>query len=332
MSSFDDLTIKIQEIIRDEKKKGASLKYLNASHAKLLSQIVGNYNLKGKKEGQSAKVIILGAPTGAGKDILVRKLKLMEPDRNYVILNMDIFRHYHDFITGLPETMLDKEYAKKTNQTSYEIYYIIQETILREYPGTNIIVTGTIKDIEWIKNIIRRYRNDKKTNYRVILDTLAVEKNESAFSIFERYLTLVDSRDKSARSLRFTDIGYHNATTRDFIRNVSLFEKNMNEDAEEKFFDEIKVFYRNKDIFDVKEDTIIYDSDDKEKYGESCIGLISQKMNSISFIENSRVERLIEILKKNKRYLVSQGLYKDILNALREILISQIDVSGSKLF
>jgi len=329
MTNLEGLTLKLKEIIEYELKDNKDLKYTKVSNAKLLSQIITNMNLKkvkGQEEKPKAKMIYLGAPTGAGKDILVRKLRALEPGKKYVVLNMDIFRYYHNEITGEPEKILDKDYAKKTNQSSYEMYYLIQEAILKEYPGTNIIVTGTLKDIEWVKSILKRYKDDPNTDYEIEINALAVEKNESAFSIFERYLNLVDARDSSARSLRFTDIGYHNATTKDFIKNVKVLEENYNKANEESLIDGVKVFCRNRDIFDMEEDTILYDSKMPEKYGKSCVPIIKNKMEKFAVIDNQRIERLINILKRNKKYLVSQGLYRDILGALKEILMMQIDM------
>ena len=329
MTNSEGLTSKLKEIIEYERSTNKDIIYIDESNAKLLSQIITNMGLKKEKISSNkakAKMIYLGAPTGAGKDILVRKLRTLEPDRKYIVLNMDIFRYYHSEITGEPDTILDKDYAKKTNQSSYEMYYLIQETILKEYPGTNIIVTGTLKDIEWVKSILRRYRNDSNTDYEIEMNSLAVEKNESAFSIFERYLNLVDARDNSVRSLRFTDLGYHDATTKDFIKNIETMEENLNGNEGEKLIDGIRVFCRNIDIFDMNEDTIMYDSKRPGDYGDSCIPIISSKMNAFATIDSKRIERLISILRRNRKYLIKQGLYEDILNALREILVSQLNM------
>ena len=130
MTNLEGLTLKLKEIIEYELKDNKDLKYTKVSNAKLLSQIITNMNLKkvkGQEEKPKAKMIYLGAPTGAGKDILVRKLRALDPGKKYVVLNMDIFRYYHNEITGEPEKILDKDYAKKTNQSSYEMYYLIQE-------------------------------------------------------------------------------------------------------------------------------------------------------------------------------------------------------------
>ena len=62
-------------------------------------------------------------------DTLLRKIELDNPDINFVSLNMDMFRHYHNEIIGSDDFISDKDYARTTNQTSYELYYIIQEKL-----------------------------------------------------------------------------------------------------------------------------------------------------------------------------------------------------------
>ena len=230
MNNLEELTLKVKNIIESEKSVNPDIQYLLPSHSALIAQIISNYKLKpSSNTNPTADMIFLGAPTGAGKDTLVRKIMLDNPEKDFVVLNMDMFRHYHDELSTTHEQISDKEFARKTNQTSYELYYIIQETILREFPGTNVIVTGTMKDLNWVKEIVERYKNDPNTKYSISLSTLAVPTNESAFSIYERYLNMVDTRDSEDTPLRYTDLEYHNETIRDFISNsyniliISLF-------------------------------------------------------------------------------------------------------------
>ena len=134
MNNLDELTLKVEKIIETEKAVNPDIKYLNSSHSGLIAQIISNYKLKPTEEEKpSAEMIFLGAPTGAGKDTLVKKIKSDNPDKKFVILNMDMFRYYHEEISDSSDTITDKDFAVKTNQTSYELYYIIQEIILREF-------------------------------------------------------------------------------------------------------------------------------------------------------------------------------------------------------
>ena len=174
---------------------------------------------------------------------------------------MDMFRHYHREITGSNAHISDKDFAKATNQTSYELYYIIQELILQEFPGTDVIVTGTMRDFDWVQEIVNRYKNDQKTNYDISLVSLAVPINESALSIFERYLRLVDERNQdSDEPLRYTDLEYHNDTVHKFATNFRLIEDDFHQNPNTRLFNSIKLYRRNKDIFDLSEDTLIYDT------------------------------------------------------------------------
>lgn len=322
MDNFEDLSLRIEKFIEEEKDRNPDIKYLNKTHAKLITQIISNYKLSEKNDSENiptAKMIFLGAPTGAGKDTLVRKIKKDNQDENFIDLNMDIFRHYHNEISDMPEDIKDKDFAIKTNQTSYELYYIIQEIILREFPGTNIIVTGTMKDLEWVKAIVSRYKKDKKTKYSTSLYTLAVPPNESAFSIFERYLNMVDTRGNSKAPLRYTDLSYHSETIKNFIANVIAFESDLRQNSENSLFDAIRVYRRGENIFNDNEDTLIYDSDNRDL--ENSAGLCIHKiMDSNPQIDGKRIVQLLDIIKRNSDYLTSQDLYVDILINLQKIL------------
>lgn len=320
---MDNLIKKVEALIEHEKRTNLDIQHLNASHAPLIAQIISNYNLKPEVPGTipSAKMIFLGAPTGSGKDTLVRKLTADNQDENFVILNMDMFRHYHREITGSSAYISDKNYAKATNQTSYELYYIIQEVILREFPGTSVIITGTMRDFDWVKEIVDRYRNDPKTKYDLSLVTLAVPIRESALSIFERYLRLVDERNvESAIPLRYTDLEYHNDTVHKFAENIRLIEDNFHQDPAHRLFDSIKVYRRNKDIFDISEDTLIYDSNrpDPEKCAHAHIASI---MHSSPNITRERIAGILEVIKRNQEYLTSQGLFDSIPKDIEGIVL-----------
>lgn len=319
---MNNLITKIEQLIEYETRTNPDITHLNSSAANLIAQIISNYNLTPhhpEGEKPSADMIFLGAPTGAGKDTLVRKIIADNPGKDFVVLNMDMFRHYHNAITGSNEHISDKDYAKVTNQTSYELYYIIQELILREFPGTNVIVTGTMRDMEWVEEIVERYRKEPNTDFRVSLVTLAVPVKESAFSIFERYLRMVDTRESSDTPLRYTDLSYHNDTVNKFSTNIHLIEDDFHRNPTSSLFDSIKVYRRNKDIFDLSEDTLVYDSShpDPEKCAYAHIFDI---MHSAPNFSKERISDLLDIVKRNSEYLKSQGLYKSILTDLESII------------
>ena len=318
---MNNLMKKIEQLIKYETGTNPDISHLNCSHASLIAQILSNYNLPQPTTDEipTADMIFLGAPTGAGKDTLVRKLMADNPNKDFVVLNMDMFRHYHNEITGTDEHISDKDYAKVTNQTSYELYYIIQELILREFPGTNVIVTGTMRDMDWVEEIVERYKKEPNTNYRTSLVTLAVPVKESAFSIFERYLRMVDTRDSSSTPLRYTDLSYHNDTVNKFSTNIHLIEDDFHKNPNSSLFNSIKVYRRNKDIFDLSEDTLVYDSDHPDP-AKCAYGHIFDIMHSAPNFTRERITDLLDIVKRNAEYLKSQGLYKSILTDLENII------------
>ncbi len=320
MNNLDELTLKVEKIIETEKAVNPDIKYLNSSHSGLIAQIISNYKLKPTEEEKpSAEMIFLGAPTGAGKDTLVKKIKSDNPDKKFVILNMDMFRYYHEEISDSSDTITDKDFAVKTNQTSYELYYIIQEIILREFPGINVIVTGTMRDLDWIKEIFERYKKDEKTNYTTSLVTLAVPTNESAFSTIERYLNMVDVRGNLNASLRYTSLEYHNDTVKKFRENLRIFEEDFKLHPDNRLFDSIRVYRRAKDIMDLSEDTLVYDSNNNPEH-KSAFEHIYNIMGTNANISNIRIYDILKIIERDAEYLKEQGLYTGILEDLKSML------------
>ena len=327
METNNDLIQKIEDLIEYIKSVNPDITHLNRSHAPLIAQIISNYPLVKRDPNTvpEAQMIFLAAPTGSGKDTLIRKIELDNKETQFVSLNMDMFRHYHQEITGSDNPISDKDYAKITNQTSYELYYIIQEILLREFPGTNIIVTGTMRDLEWIQEICDRYKYDTKTKYRISLATLAVPKKESALSIFERYLRLVDTRTDNS-PLRYTGLEYHDDSIKKFSDNVRFMEDNMHNNPNHKYFNSIRVYRRSSDITDFTEDTLIYDSNNPtpEKCAHSHLLSI---MNFEPTFDPERILNLLEIAQRNQDYLKSQGLYETIITNIKNIVSKEKTVT-----
>lgn len=317
---MDKLISKIEKLIKYEKITNPDIQYLDPKHAGLIAQIITNYKLKpAEAQNCSAQMIFLGAPTGAGKDTLVRKIMSDNPSENFVVLNMDMFRTYHNEISGNNSPILDKDYARATNQSSYELYYIIQELILREFPGTSVIVTGTMTDLDWVKEIATRYKLEPNTNFKIQLITLAVPINESAFSIFERYLNMVNTRGNSTLPLRYTDLKYHNDTIKGFSRNLHILEDELHSKKENSLFKSIKVYRRSNDILDLSEDTLVYDSSNPPS-DKCAFSMVHEIMNSQNVINSKRTDRLYEIIECNSEYLKAQNLYDSIKSDLTHIV------------
>ena len=248
---MSDLREKIKAIIEKESKTGHFFVLDTDKSVSLIEQILSNYERTGqiKREAQEtpgsdsqnvaykqnnideqstakemeeqadtqakkeAELIFVAAPTGAGKDHLVVKLNYQNPEKRYVELNMDIFRQYFPFFIEDTSKITDKNFASVTNEFSYEIYATIQEIILQEFPGTNIIITGTLRETDWVEDVFRRFKDDPKTAYKTKLLGLSVPKKESAISVIYRYLTIINSQKERLKkypgTARYTTMKYH---------------------------------------------------------------------------------------------------------------------------
>ncbi len=329
-----DLREKIRKIIENETKLGNFSILGSDEHVDLIQQIIENYEVTndlgkekasnpetGKKEGE---LVFVAAPTGAGKDSLVVKMNHCNPDKKYIELNMDIFRQYFPmFIDENIDNMTDKNFAKKTNEFSYEIYKTIQELILEEFPGTNVIITGTLRDTDWVEEAFKKFKSNDKTDYKVKLACLAVSKKVSAISVIYRYVGIVDSQGEKLKeypgSARYTSASYHDETYERFPDNFSYFQNEFLRNPGE-LIDSIEVYKRSKNIQDLDEDTLCYSSDLDKESERSALDVIMELRNSDEKIDNEKFSEIAKKIIKNKDYLKSQGTLKEIIKELAIIL------------
>jgi hypothetical protein len=331
-----DLRKKIKEVI-DTKKDENEFFVLDDNSVELIQQIFNGYEVTNKLHQdfenipKNAELIFVAAPTGAGKDSLVIKLNTKNPDKHYIELNMDIFRHYYsEFIPG--EELKDKTFAKQTNQFAYEMYVTIQEILLFEFPGTNVIITGTLRETDWVEETFRKYKSNQLTNYTIRLVLLAVPKKESEFSVIKRYIDIVDNMQDSVLpgTARYTSKEYHDETYEKFPVSVKYFEDktfDLDEEGnqvlkpkEDRLIDAMEVHKRSKIIGDTKEDTLIYSSE-KEKYKTTTAFKALEQIRKKN-VEIDRKEAIVvlEKMKTNQGYLENQGILKDVALDLAALL------------
>lgn len=229
-----DLKEKIKQIIEEETKKG-NFSVLKKDSAGLIQQIFNNYeitnNLHQDFENfpKKAELALVVAPTGAGKDSLVVRMNNRNPEKNYIELNMDIFRYYFPKFIPDVSVLHDITFAEQTNKFSYEMYSVVQEILLSEFPGTNIVITGTLNTTDWIEETLKKYKENENTDYSIKVVGLAVPEKDSAFSIVKRYVSIVDSsidsKDFIHGSARYTSSAYHDKTYTEFPEKFAWLEE-----------------------------------------------------------------------------------------------------------
>ena len=86
--SKEDIMKEIEDLIEYTRSVNPDITHLEPKHAPLIAQIISNYNLKEVPPGTipEAQMIFLGAPTGAGKDTLLRKIEL--DNKNFNMQNI----------------------------------------------------------------------------------------------------------------------------------------------------------------------------------------------------------------------------------------------------
>ena len=270
---------------------------------KIVDQII-EIEIKGKP--QDYQMIFVAGQTGGGKDTLVKKI-VSQNNKKFVVIDMDDYRYYFQS----DETIKDIEYAEKTNKYAYDIFTKIIEKVTsnKDLKGTNVIITGTMRNKEWTERIIRQF---KEAKYDIQIYALAVEKFESQISIIERYLESVQIKlsrgDKSESPTRFTSMEYHEESIDGFLKTIESLIKQPEI--------EIQVYQRGRDLDKINKDDLLCND------RETAYNTIKEKINS-EIDEKKYRERLIDILnmlKELKKYLEEQCTYFELVVMIKAIL------------
>ena len=326
--------VEIKRIIKEETEAGR-LSDLKDEDVDLLAQIVmsellvkkiksENFRASNEQvERRQADLIFIAAPTGAGKDTLVRKISHDNPDKKYIVLNMDMFRSYYvyfkEYLLGVyPDGLTDRTFATQTNGFSYEIYYTIQRLVLENFPGTNVIITGTIREIDWVEETFKVFKADPYTEYTNKMYGLAVPKKICAVSAIERYLYSI--KRYAPGTARYVNAEYYSDTTDNYIRNFGYFEDMVNSGS--GILDVIEVYKRSIRQSDFSEDTLLYSSiPSRRKYPTMTLTakqIVAEIINYDTDIGLIKLASLLDKVAIEKDYLMEQGLYKEVLCAIHE--------------
>ena len=146
-------------------------------------------------------------------------------------------------------------------------------------------------------------------------------KKESAISIIQRYIGIIDTQlERLSRypgTARYTTMKYHDETFERFPKNFEYFQKKFIDNPGE-LIDDIEVYTRSKDLRDLSEETRIYSSEkDTERTALDAINELRNNDYKVSYeIFSLIASRII----KNKEYLKSQGTLREIVKDLAVIL------------
>lgn len=277
---------------------------------------------------QKGEVIFLEAPTGSGKDNLFIQLSKQNPEKHYIELNMDMFRKHYKLFISNNESLNDIDFAKLTNQFSYEIFLLIQEILLDYYPGTNIIISGTLRETDWIEDLMKIYKSNQMTKYTLKLITLTISKKEGLYSVIKRYVNIVDEKRKSSSFIsgtaRYTSSEYYSETFDNFATNFGYF-VNIFENTPGELIDSIEIYRRNKSLIDFNDDNLIYSSNREKDKNKNPISTLRTLRDQAYQIPLDDVIDTLNKVKENLIYLKEQNTLIDILYTLSSLLNYNVD-------
>lgn len=228
--------------------------------------------------------ILTGGQPGAGKSGIVLKSKkeFSEMKRNPIILDGDKYRGLYPksiyIANEYPELYLDI-----TNEITGPIMGKLIECAIDG--GYDFIREGTLNSAEIVDQLL-----GSSNNYKIIIRLLAVSREESLLSIFERYIFM----KKNMNIARFTTIEAHDKRFNQFI-------KTAREQANKGI--EIEVYERGKEISDP---LMIYKSSSKNNEYSNFEKAVEGGKNN-SFIQcmktaKVRLNRIEYELKKTEKF------------------------------
>lgn len=263
--------------------------------SKMKSIILDTY----QDDDEVPTAIFTGGQPGAGKSAIVLKSKidLAKENKDSIIFDLDSYRGLFSKSLEIAQ-QYPEHFQALTNSYSGKIMEVLSNMAIDE--GYNFIMEGTMGKSVYTLDVLL----DSGKKYNIIARLLAVSREESTLSMFERYILM---EEKSGFG-RLTTIKDHDERYENFP-NIALT-------LEEKGV-EVEVYERTEDI---KNPKLTYKTSNKNNNVYSSVAEAIEKGR-----ENSRIkcyetyeERLEYINLKFKEFNVNTGLMEE-LNKLNEL-------------
>ena len=169
-------------------------------------------------------VVFIGGIPGSGKSLLIEKTTQIFQDRDFSIIEPDLYRKYFKDAKYVEETVNDSNIIEKEL-----LFYSIENK-------KDIIHISSIRSYEYIDNLINDYL--KPLCYDIYLYIMVTNEVESAISTYERYLKDLKNKEDFPR---INKEDYLIMAYEGFKKGVEYF-------GEINAFNEIHIFKRGKDM------------------------------------------------------------------------------------
>lgn len=207
------------------------------------------------------KSYILGGQSGAGKSLLIEKIKA-ETSNNILIINADDFRRYHPEYKNFQNSDIENS-PKFTAKFAGEVAEIILKKAIDN--KFNVLMEGTFRTKE---TPLKTLSLLKDYGYETNVYIKATPKKESWNNCLERFDKMLKINPKEAR---YTDKSHHDIIVEKLAENVEyVYNSGLVDNL--KMFTKFKKVYDSADInkYDLKE-TInkVLNFEEREKISKS---------------------------------------------------------------
>ncbi len=146
-----------------------------------------------KKTDTKPLFIFLGGLPGSGKTLLIEKLKIKYSDRDFVIIEADLYRRYLN---------INYEYRCYAIEKTIEDSNFIEENLLNYAikQKKNIISISSLRAKDTIYELIEKKL--KKNDYIINFEIMVTNKIDSILSSLERYIDYIKSGNNIPRFVK----------------------------------------------------------------------------------------------------------------------------------
>lgn len=248
--------------------------------------------------------IFTGGQPGAGKSGIVLKTKreFLEMNKDLIVFDLDMYRGLYKKSFEIARRYPDL-YSEITGKPAGKIMERLSAEAIKN--GYNFILEGTMGKSVYTLDLLQNY----KVDYNVIARLLAVSREESLLSIFERYIEM-----KKAMGIgRMTTIESHDKKYNNFLNIAGTLETRGVE---------VEVFERSEDIANPK---MTYKTSAKNnRYNSVVEALIRGRNNSSRICMNNAIRRL-ECIKNNLQEFGEKDKYMGQIQILTKIIGKEME-------
>lgn len=160
--------------------------------------------------------IFIGGQPGAGKSGLILKTskEFLERNQDLIVFDLDMYRGLYKSSLEIAKKYPDL-YSEITGKAAGRIMEMLSTEAIQN--GYNFVLEGTMGGQIYTLDVLQSYRSD----YQILARLLAVSREESLLSIFERYIEM----KKSMGIGRMTTIESHEKKYHNFLNVAETLER-----------------------------------------------------------------------------------------------------------